>query len=183
MRVLMFCLLGHFLGHEITHAFDDMGILYNAAGAFRPLYDSATLAAFHTASDCVRKQYNQYSIGGGVTVDGSLTLGENIADLGGLRISEVAYDEWLASADGGVDDVLPALGEELSHKRLFYLGYALPWCAAHSERMVRAHAAKDEHAPDRFRVIGPLSNSPGFAEAWGCPLGSPMNPVNKCSVW
>ncbi len=61
--------------------------------------------------------------------------------------------------------------------------YSLPWCAVHSDGAARTHAAKDEHAPDRFRVIGPLSNSRRFAEAWHCPEGSNMNPTDKCNIW
>ncbi len=101
------------LGHEITHAFDDVGILYDASGDFRPLYDGETLNRFRRASDCVRRQYSGYSVrtsesdrepglGMGTSrasasstllrVDGNLTLGENIADQGGLKISEVRVD-------------------------------------------------------------------------------------------
>ena len=72
-----------------------------------------------------------------------------------------------------------------SDQQLFYLGYALPWCAVHTEALMRNHVIKDEHAPDRFRVIGPLSNSEKFAEAWSCPNSglSKMNPKDKCKVW
>ena len=72
-----------------------------------------------------------------------------------------------------------------SDEQLFYLGYALPWCAVHTEALMRNHVIKDEHAPDRFRVIGPLSNSEKFARAWSCPNdgSSKMNPQDKCKVW
>ena len=72
-----------------------------------------------------------------------------------------------------------------SDEQLFYLGYALPWCAVHTEALMRNHVIKDEHAPDRFRVIGPLSNSDKFAQAWSCPNdgSSKMNPIKKCKVW
>ena len=72
-----------------------------------------------------------------------------------------------------------------SDEQLFYLGYALPWCAVHTEALMRNHVIKDEHAPDRFRVIGPLSNSEKFSRAWSCPNdgSSKMNPKEKCKVW
>ncbi len=135
-------------GHEITHAFDDVGVLYDASGAFRPLYDDATLTRFRAAWDCVRRQYSGYSVAGGsadpashaaastafaaaaaaaagveeIPVDGNLTLGENIADQGGLKISEVAYEQWLSTPEGAEgDSLLPALGEFTS-RQLFYLG-------------------------------------------------------------
>ena len=88
--------------------------------------------------------------------------------------------------------VLPAVRNNIwilyifySDEQLFYLGYALPWCAVHTEALMRNHVIKDEHAPDRFRVIGPLSNSDKFAQAWSCPNdgSSKMNPIKKCKVW
>ena len=81
-----------------------------------------------------------------------------------------------------MDSFLPAV--DFTHEQLFYLGYALPWCATHTDSMMTNHIVKDEHAPDKFRVLGPLANSPGFAEAFNCPLGqSPMNPEEKCKMW
>ena len=77
--------------------------------------------------------------------------------------------------------LLPAL-HNYTDEQLFYLGYALPWCAVHSDPRSRT-IHKDEHAPDRLRVIGPLSNSQRFSEVWSCPKGSPMNPQQKCQVW
>jgi membrane metallo-endopeptidase-like protein 1 len=166
--------------HEITHAFDEVGIMYNSEGFYQPLYDNSTIEAFHNASNCIRKQYSDFSIGG-VHVDGNVTLGENIADHGGLKIAEVAYDSWL-KRNGNTDATLPAM-DGFSPFQLFYLGYALPWCAVHTDSMLKDHVMKDEHAPDKFRVLGPLSNSQRFAESWGCPVGTTMNPVDKCQIW
>ena len=118
-----------FSAHEITHAFDEVGIMYDSQGHFKPLYDNATIEAFHNASDCIRKQYSAFSLEG-VQVDGNVTLGENIADHGGLRIAEIAYENWL-SLNNGSDALLPAL-EDFTSLQLFYLGYALPWCAVHT---------------------------------------------------
>ena len=72
---------------------------------------------------------------------------------------------------------------DFTNEQLFYLGYALPWCAVHSDDVMRTHVVRDEHAPDRFRVLGPLKNSDKFARAWQCPPGSPMNPREKCQIW
>lgn len=166
--------------HEITHAFDDEGILYDQFGAFNPLYDNKTIDEFHLASNCVRNQYSDFEVLTGVKVDGNITLGENIADHGGLKIAEIAYHEWLKS-NGRSDSQLPAV--DFTHEQLFYLGYALPWCAVHSDNMMRTHIVKDEHAPDKFRVLGPLANSPRFSKAWNCPIGSVMNPESKCKIW
>ena len=154
--------------------------MYNSKGQYQPLYDNETIRAFHNASDCIRTQYSNFSIHG-VNVDGNVTLGENIADHGGLKIAEIAYENWL-QLNGNSDATLPAL-EAFSPFQLFYLGYALPWCAIHTESMLKNHVMRDEHAPDNFRVRGPLSNSPRFAQTWGCPLNSAMNPEKKCQIW
>ena len=166
--------------HEITHAFDEVGITYDAQGHFKPLYDNDTIAAFLNASDCIRHQYSAFSVDG-ISVDGNITLGENIADHGGLKIAEIAYENWL-KMNGDKDAKLPAL-EGFTPFQLFYLGYALPWCALHTESMFRNHVMKDEHAPDKFRVQGPLSNSPRFSQTWHCSPESSMNPPEKCHIW
>ena len=108
-------------------------------------------------------------------------MGENIADHGGLKIAEIAYQNWL-DLNGGQDTKLPAL-ENFSPFQLFYLGYASPWCAIYTNSMLKSHVMRDEHAPDKFRVLGPLSNSKKFAETWGCPKQSSMNPSQKCHIW
>lgn len=180
-KSLTFGAFGIVVAHEITHAFDDVGIMYDEAGSYKALYDNDTVTAFHEASDCIRQQYSRFTVAG-LNVDGNVTLGENIADHGGLKIAEVAYDDWLG-LNGGQDATLPAL-EGFSAKQLFYLGYALPWCAIHTDSMLRNHVLKDEHAPDKFRVLGPLSNSQKFADVWGCAVGDTrMNPADKCQVW
>eukprot|EP00094_Tigriopus_californicus_P013393 TCALIF_12954-PA protein Name:"Similar to ECE1 Endothelin-converting enzyme 1 (Homo sapiens)" AED:0.20 eAED:0.20 QI:0/0/0/0.71/1/1/7/0/1168 len=179
-KSLTFGAFGIVVAHEITHAFDDEGILYDQYGTFNPLYDNKTIDEFHLASNCVRNQYSDFEVLTGVRVDGNITLGENIADHGGLKIAEIAYHEWLKS-NGRSDSQLPAV--DFTHEQLFYLGYALPWCAVHSDNMMRTHIVKDEHAPDKFRVLGPLANSPRFSEAWNCPIGSVMNPESKCKIW
>lgn len=179
-KSLTFGAFGIVVAHEITHAFDDEGILYDQFGAFNPLYDNKTIDEFHLASNCVRNQYSDFEVLTGVKVDGNITLGENIADHGGLKIAEIAYHEWLKS-NGRSDSQLPAV--DFTHEQLFYLGYALPWCAVHSDNMMRTHIVKDEHAPDKFRVLGPLANSPRFSKAWNCPIGSVMNPESKCKIW
>merc|ERR1719464_1196896 len=180
-KSLTFGAFGIVVAHEITHAFDEVGIMYNSEGLFQPLYDNETIEAFNNASDCIRQQYSTFSAAG-VNVDGNATMGENIADHGGLKIAEIAYENWLRR-NNGHDTLLPAL-QDFSPFQLFYLGYALPWCAIHTEAMLKTHVMKDEHAPDKFRVRGPLSNSQKFAETWGCPLDrSTMNPSQKCEIW
>ena len=172
--------LYHLIAHEITHAFDDEGILYNSMGMFNPIYDNKTIKAFHQASNCISEQYSNFSLFKDLNVDGNSTLTENIADHGGLNIAELAYSDWLKKNEF-TDSILPAV--DFSNEQLFYLGYALPWCAVHTDSMMRSHIAKDEHAPDKFRVLGPLTNSKKFSAAFNCPIGSKMNPKEKCEIW
>ena len=142
---------------------------------------SGTISFFLFYSDyLISGQYSNFSVAG-VQVDGNITMGENIADHGGLKIAEIAYENWL-TINGNEDTQLPALGD-FTPNQLFYLGYALPWCAIYSDSMLKTHVMKDEHAPDKFRVLGPLSNSEKFSEAWNCPRESSMNPTQKCQIW
>ena len=165
----------------MTHGFDNVGIKYDAHGNRNLLLDNKTMEGFKNSSDCLVKQYSAYRVNGtSANVDGNLTLGENIADQGGLRISENAYENWLRS---NVDTSLPGL-EKFSANKLFYLGYALPWYVAYSDDYHEAlRQTRDSHAPRKFRVIGTLSNSEKFASTWGCKKGSKMNPIEKCSIW
>ena len=136
--------------------------------------------AFKDASNCIRKQYSAYSING-IKVDADLTLGENIADQGGLRFAEIAYENWLKK-NSWSDATLPGL-EDFTQKKLFYLGYAMPWCAVYGRDALEAQMLTESHAPEEFRINGPLSNSARFSETWSCKSGSPMNPKDKCTIW
>jgi len=176
-KSLTFGAFGIVVAHEITHAFDDSGINYNSEGMAAQLYDEETISGFHREAACLAAQYSNYSIADS-TVDGNLTLGENLADHGGLRMALAAYTQW---RQDHVDHRLPAL--PFDDMQLFFIGYALPWCSRHTKKHSRSQVENDEHAPERFRVLGPLSNSPEFSKAFGCPVGSPMNPPEKCSVW
>ena len=167
--------------HEITHGFDNEGVKYDSHGNNKLLFDNETMEGFKNSSNCLMDQYSDYRVNGtSANVDGNLTLRENIADQGGLRIEENAYENWLRS---NKDVNLPKL-EKFGPSKLFYLGYAMPWCVAYSEALHEAQRqAGDTHAPRQFRVIGSLSNSKKFASAWGCKKGSKMNPIQKCSIW
>jgi len=88
------------------------------------------------------------------------------------------YSAWRRE---NTDVRLPAL--PFDDLQLFFIGYALPWCSRHTAAHTARQVRSDEHAPERFRVLGPLSNSPAFSRAFSCPAGSKMNPVEKCKVW
>jgi len=120
----------------------------------------------------------------GIAVDGENTQGENIADNGGIKQAFWAYKKWLQTAvgqDALVNETLPGLNA--TNTQLFFLNFAQVWCGAMRPEASRNKLKTAVHSPGKFRVIGTLSNSAEFAKEYNCPVGSPMNPAKKCSVW
>jgi predicted metalloendopeptidase len=158
--------IGTVIGHEITHGFDDTGSRFDAAGALRDWWTAADRAEFERRAAVVADQFSGYEILDGVKVNGRLTLGENIADLGGIAIALDAMHEALGSDAAAVDGLTP--------DQRFFLAYATMWRMGYTEAAARMLANVDTHAPSQYRVNGPLSNTPAFAEAFGIPEGAPM---------
>ncbi|PIN97495.1 hypothetical protein AB205_0113430 [Aquarana catesbeiana] len=123
-------------------------------------------------------QYNAYTVNG-EKVNGKQTLGENIADNGGLKAAYHAYKSWLQKH--GEEKRLPGVG--LSNHQLFFVGFAQVWCSVRTPESSHEGLVTDPHSPAKFRVIGTLSNSKDFAEHFNCPKGTPMNPGKYCDVW
>jgi endothelin-converting enzyme len=172
--------VGAVIGHEITHGFDDSGRKFDENAEYRQWWDNDTIAGFHHRADCFVKQYSQYEVdvpgGGKVHVDGNLTLGENLADAGGLH---TAYDAWVAerkAMPSAWDQDLPGLGQ-FTHEQLFYLVWGNLWCSSLSPAMV-ANSLTDVHSPDRVRLLANPMNSRGFLEAWKCKTKEPV-----CELW
>ena len=115
----------------------------------------------------------------GFQVNGTTTEDENIADNGGVKISYLAYQEWVKQH--GSEPKLPKLN--YSPSQLFWISAANMWCAKTRPETLKLDMTTDVHSPAQFRVLGPLSNMPEFAKDFKCPLGSKMNPRKKCSVW
>uniref|UniRef100_A0A8B9EWH2 Endothelin-converting enzyme 1 n=1 Tax=Anser cygnoides TaxID=8845 RepID=A0A8B9EWH2_ANSCY len=170
--------IGVVVGHELTHAFDDQGREYDKDGNLRPWWKNSSVEAFKRQTACMVEQYSNYTING-EAVNGKHTLGENIADNGGLKAAYRAYQNWLKK--NGDEETLPTLG--LTNHQLFFVGFAQVWCSVRTPESSHEGLITDPHSPSRFRVIGTVSNSREFAEHFGCPLGSPMNPPKKCEVW
>ncbi|XP_046673742.1 endothelin-converting enzyme homolog isoform X3 [Homalodisca vitripennis] len=177
-QALNYGAMGVVMGHELTHAFDDQGREYDKIGNLHQWWNNKTIEKFKNQTDCVVKQYSDYEING-KHLNGKQTLGENIADNGGLKAAFRAYLDWVSKNKEELR--LPALN--LTHRQLFFLSFAQVWCSASTEEATNLQIEKDAHAPPKFRVIGSLSNSPDFAREFNCPLGSKMNPVKKCEVW
>jgi len=113
-------------------------------------------------------------------VNGNLTLGENIADNGGIRIAFRAYQRWVK--DNGAEPTIPS-SPALTNEQLFFLSFAQGWCTITRPETAKSRLKTDVHSPPFARVLGPLRNYDEFARVWNCPVGSPMNPVDKCNMW
>ncbi|XP_021570539.1 endothelin-converting enzyme 2 isoform X1 [Carlito syrichta] len=177
-KALNFGGIGVVMGHELTHAFDDQGREYDKEGNLRPWWQNESLAAFRNHTACMEEQYNQYQVNG-ERLNGRQTLGENIADNGGLKAAYNAYKAWLRKH--GEEQQLPAVG--LTNHQLFFVGFAQVWCSVRTPESSHEGLVTDPHSPARFRVLGTLSNSRDFLLHFGCPVGSPMNPGQLCEVW
>jgi putative endopeptidase len=167
--------MGMVVGHEITHGFDDEGAKFDDSGTVRNWWSEASAKVFAEKTGCVKEQYDNYIAIDDVKLKGDLTLGENVADLGGLKVSLLALQEWLGSH--------PAPENALSTTQQFYLSYAQSWCSKYRPEQARSRAANDPHSPPMWRVNGPLSNLPSFAEAFGCKAGDKMVRQKRCDVW
>ncbi|XP_071557180.1 neprilysin-4 isoform X1 [Temnothorax nylanderi] len=177
--------IGVVIGHEITHGFDDKGRLFDKDGNLHRWWKDEAIDGFHRRAQCLIDQYARYTVTEvGMQIDGVNTQGENIADNGGIkqafRSSLQAYERWLRLNERE-DETLP--GMNATGKQLFFLNFAQVWCGSMRPEATRNKLKTALHSPGRFRVIGTLSNSKDFAQVFNCPLGSPMNPVSKCSVW
>ncbi|ACL64614.1 Endothelin-converting enzyme 1 [Anaeromyxobacter dehalogenans 2CP-1] len=172
--------IGMVLGHELTHGFDDEGRQYDALGNLRDWWTPAVGAEFDRRAACLEKQYGAYEALPGVRLDGKLTLGENIADLGGLKLAFAAMQAARRAQPAGDRALLGFTPEQQ-----FFVGYAQSWCSKYREQEARRRAVVDPHSPPRFRVNGPLSNLPEFARAFACAEGTPMArpAAERCEIW
>lgn len=172
--------IGMVMGHELTHGFDDQGRKFDGHGRLRQWWEQPAVSKFESQAACVEKLYDGYEVQPGLTLNGKLTLGENIADLGGIKQAHRAFMSW--SGEHGVDPKEPALGE-LTREQLFFVAFGQLWCTTSTPEIERVLALTDPHSHPRYRVNGPLSNLPAFWDAFSCNEGEPMRPANACEVW
>ena len=177
--------IGMVIGHEITHGFDDEGSKYDGKGNLREWQSPEDRKAFTERTDCEVAEYNGFEAApahGGtpaVNLNGKLTLGENTADNGGLRIAYQALLDTLAAQNKSVDDKIDSFTEQ----QRYFLSFAQVWCTNQTEQVARELALIDTHSADRWRVNGAVENFDEFAKAFGCKKGQPMYPVKSCRVW
>jgi putative endopeptidase len=160
--------MGAVIGHEMSHGYDDQGSQFDAQGNLRNWWSSADSAAFAMRTGLIRSQFNGYTVLDSVHVNGSLTLGENLGDFGGLNIAYAALEKSLAEKGN------PGLIDGFTPEQRFFLAWAQIWRQNIRPEALRVRINTDPHSPGIWRTNGPLSNMPQFAAAFGCKPGDPM---------
>lgn len=178
IRVLNYGAIGAAIGHEFTHGFDNIGGRYDKDGNLRQWWSDHILQNFNNKSRCLVDQYANYTYFG-LNLRGYQTLSENIADNGGIGQAYRAYQAYIKA--NGPEKRLPGLS--LTNQQLFFTAFARVWCTVDTEHYGKNYVMVNRHSPPKFRVLGALRNSPQFADAFNCPIGSTMNPARKCRVW
>ncbi len=172
--------IGVVIGHEMTHGFDDQGSKYDGKGNLREWQTADDRKAFNERTGCEVKEYDNFEPVPGAKLNGKLTLGENTADNGGIRIAFLALQNTLAAEskklDGPkVDDYTPA--------QRFFIAFGQVWCEDRREQYSRLAVKVDPHSPGKFRVNGTVQNFDEFGKAFNCKKGAPMYPEQSCRVW
>jgi putative endopeptidase len=167
---------GATIGHELTHAFDDEGRKFDARGNLKDWWTEADGKAFEERAQCIREQYSKYVIVDDVKINGELTSGEDIADLGGLILAWMAWkDEVKGKALENRDGLAP--------EQRFFVGYSQWACENIRPEAQRVRAITDPHSPGKYRVNGLMVNMPEFQSAFQCKAGQPMVAEKRCRVW
>jgi len=170
--------MGAVIGHELTHGFDDQGALFDPEGNLKNWWTPEDEKAFKERTQCIVDEYDQFVAVDDVHVRGKLTLGENTADNGGLRIAYMALMKSLADS-GKPQEKIDGFTPE---QRLF-IGWGQIWCQNQTDQTARLLALNNEHSPGKYRANGVVQNMPEFQKAWGCKTGQPMVRANACHVW
>jgi putative endopeptidase len=169
--------IGGVIGHEISHGFDDSGSKYGPDGNLKSWWTPEDRAKFEERAACVVDQFNGYEVLPGLNLNGKLTLGENIGDLGGLAISYTAFMNSLKGKPR------PANIDGFTPEQRFFLGWAQVWADKSTPESARQRVLGDSHSAAMWRVNGPLSNMPEFAQAFGCKTGQKMVREKFCQIW
>jgi putative endopeptidase len=163
--------LGMVMGHELTHGFDDEGRQFDGNGNLHEWWSKPVNDAFKERAECVAKQYDGYPAVEDVHLNGHLTLGENIADIGGVKMALSA----LRQKKGGEVDQ--------KTEQDFFVAFAQTWCTNYRPEAARLQAQTNPHSTAQWRVNGPVSDNPEFAKAYSCKAGAAMAPANRCTIW
>jgi predicted metalloendopeptidase len=163
---------GATIGHEMTHGFDDSGSQYDELGNLKNWWSEDSLKTFKEKSQCIIDQYNKYSTDDGTKLNGKLSVTENVADLGGLKLALQAYYK-----------LNPIAAKDAENLKTFFIAYAQSWCGHLTKEAERTQIQTDTHSIPKYRVNGVLTNIPEFANVYQCPESSDMVSKIRCSVW
>jgi putative endopeptidase len=167
---------GGTIGHELTHGFDDEGRQFDAHGNLRDWWTAEDAKEFEQRASCISTQYSGYTIIDDIKINGKLTLGEDVADLGGLLLA------WMAWREDTKGQKLEPI-DDLTPEQRFFVGYGQSWCGETRDETKRLRATVDPHSPEKYRTNGVVSNMPEFQQAFHCKAGSPMVNAHPCRVW
>jgi endothelin-converting enzyme/putative endopeptidase len=171
--------IGLFMGHEITHGFDDQGKQFDGHGNLEDWWTKQDDEKFNVKAQCIVDEYSQFSVAD-TKLNGRLSLGENAADNGGMRL---AYAAFVAQAAQEGVNLNRKSVDGYTPLQDFFLGFAQDWCSQWRPELERLVATTDPHSPSRFRANGVLVNMPEFGKAFGCKVGQPMLSAKPCRVW
>ncbi len=172
--------LGFFVGHELTHGFDDQGSQFDGNGNLKDWWTADDRKRFDTMTDCEVHEYGNFTAVDDVKVNGKLTLGENTADNGGLRLAYLAFQ---ADAKRKGIDVTAKDDSGYTPNQQFFMAFGQDWCGGWRPQLTRLLVQTDPHSPDPIRANGVVQNLTDFGKAFGCKVGQPMMPDNACHVW
>ena len=167
--------IGMVIGHELTHGFDDQGRQFDPKGNLADWWTKQDADKFQERAACVADEYGGFSVAPGAYVNGKLTLGENTADNGGVRIALMALLNTIGNQTAKIDGY--------TAEQRFFLSFGQIWCTNAREEALRLQVQTNEHSPPRFRINGVVENMPEFQKAFACKPGQPMVAAHACRVW
>ncbi len=178
--------IGVVIGHEMTHGFDDQGskygptgnVKYNADGTLGSWFTPEDQAKFDERTKCISDEYSGFAVADGQNLKGKLTLGENAADNGGIRIAYAALEQVLKENPNAA----PVQGGYTASQQ-FFVSFGQLWCENQTEQAARVQAKTNPHSTGEWRVKGTVQNFDEFGKAFGCKVGQPMMPEKSCRVW
>ncbi len=171
--------IGAVVGHELTHGFDDQGRQFDGSGNLADWWTTDDGKNFDAKADCEVKEYGDFAVEGGVHVNGKLTLGENTADNGGIRLAFMAMLADAKRKNISLDEKTDGYTPE----QQFFVAYAQNWCGQLRPEAAKMQVQTNPHSPEQFRVVGVVRNMKEFGDAFNCKAGQPMEPTNACRVW
>jgi putative endopeptidase len=175
--------VGAVIGHELTHGFDDEGRQFDSKGNLEDWWTPADGKQFTERADCVVKEYDGFVGVDDLHVNGKLTLGENIADLGGLKLAFLAYLDRAQKTGVDLEQKGSAEYGGLTPEQQLFVSFGQNWCQNNRPENLRLRIQTDGHSPEEFRANGVVQNVPEFQRAFACKAGQPMAPVNRCTIW